>query len=220
MGHQEGRDGRHGQGQERQRRGGCGSAEPDQQQPRPHQVELLLDRQRPQVIERQRARRSGRSTSRVRRSSTSWRSRSAAETTCRRTWSSWEASNTATQTLTTTSIRNSAGQQAAGAPQPELARAPTFPYRSPVAEQQVGDQVTGQREEHADPEQPPWRPGDVQVVGDHAQDGHCAHPVQARHVAVAGLCRFGHRLRESSSTPPASAPPRRARLDPRVTGRQ
>jgi hypothetical protein len=84
-----------------------------------------------------------------------------------------------------------AGEQAAGAGSPErLQPDPAFVH---LVEQDVGDQVAAEGEEHTHAEQPAFGPAEFEVVEDHADHRDRAQPVEARHVAIGSLYRFRHR---------------------------
>jgi hypothetical protein len=76
-------------------------------------------------------------------------------------------------------------KQTPRAVQPEASQAEAG-VPPPLVEEQIGDQVAGQREEHADTEHPAARVGDVQVVGDDEQHRERADAVQRRHIAAIG----------------------------------
>jgi hypothetical protein len=56
-----------------------------------------------------------------------------------------------------------------------------------VAEQEIGDQVTGQREEDPDAQHAPLSRAHVQVIRDHAQHSHGTNAIEAGYVTPAGL---------------------------------
>src|SRR6185312_9654851 len=85
-------------------------------------------------------------------------------------------------------------QQAPGATEPEAPEV-DHPAAAPLAEQDVGDQVAGEGEEDADPEQAAGRPAEAEVEADDRQDRDRAQAVQPWHVALAARDRFGHRTR-------------------------
>ena len=84
-------------------------------------------------------------------------------------------------------------QQAAGAGQPE--RHQLDPSTVHLVQQDVGDQVAAEGEEHTHTQQPTFRPGEVEVVEDHAEHRDRAQTIEARHVALPALYRFRHRRR-------------------------
>ena len=94
-------------------------------------------------------------------------------------------------------------KQAARAPHPELTQ-PELAVPAPVAQQEIRDQVAGEREEHAHAQHPAAGARNVDVVDDDGENRNCANPVQARHVAPAGLNRLGH----SQSVPQPAVGPR------------
>jgi hypothetical protein len=83
-------------------------------------------------------------------------------------------------------------QQAAGAGEPEAAEVDR-PAAHELAEQDVGDQVAGEGEEDADPEQAAGRPAEAEVEADDRQDRDRAQAVQPWHIALSARDRFGHR---------------------------
>ena len=90
------------------------------------------------------------------------------------------------------------GQQPPRPPQPEVAELDP-PARRPLPDQDVGDEVAAQREEHADPEQPALRPAVAEVIGDHRRHGERAQPVEPRQILLVALHRFRHDLAPSRS---------------------
>jgi hypothetical protein len=84
-----------------------------------------------------------------------------------------------------------AGEEAAGAGQPERLQPDPAPIH--LVEQDVGDQVAAEGEEHTHAQQPAFGPTEFEVVEHHADDGDRAQPVEARHVALSALYRFRHR---------------------------
>ncbi len=62
-----------------------------------------------------------------------------------------------------------------------------------LAEQDVGDQVAAEREEDADAEQAAGSPPEAEVVGDDAENRNRPQPVEAGHVALVWLDGFRHR---------------------------
>lgn len=83
-------------------------------------------------------------------------------------------------------------QQAAGAAEPEAAQVDRALLHE-LAEQDVGDQVAGEGEEDADAEQPAGSPAEAEVEEDDRQDRDCSQAVQPWHIALSARNRFGHR---------------------------
>jgi hypothetical protein len=165
-------------------------ARPDQQQERPEDVELLLDRQRPQVVEGARRGELG------------------------------EVRDVVEDQPPVVDVGDGAQelgseigrlvgpddrdpghhddehheqrrQQPPRPRQPERLQ-PDAALRD-LAEQDVGDQVAAQREEDAHTEQAAGRPTEVEVIGDHAEYGDRTQAVEARHVArLFALYRLRH----------------------------
>ena len=195
--HQDRRDQRQqqgGDGQPRPHPGGqrrlAHELDPEQQDERPDDVELLLDRQRPEVVER-----AGRG-------------------------EAGEVGDVAEDQLPVADVegrgddavaellrlggaedrhpgddddehREQRRQQAPGAGEPEAAE-PDVAAARQLREQDVGDQVAAEGEEDADPEQAAGRPAEAEVEGDHGEDGDGAQPVQPGHVALVALDWFRH----------------------------
>ena len=112
----------------------------------------------------------------------------------------------ATQTMTTASITMSAGSSRR-ALRTQKSAEPEAPGSAPMFEQQVGDQIAAQREEHADAEQPALGPTDVQVVDDDGDDREGPEAVEAGDVSMP---RFDW-LRHSGRPPEDAATWRAAR---------
>ena len=170
--------------------------QPEQQDERPDDVELLLDRERPEVVERARR------------------------------FEAREVGDVAEDLLPVVDVEHGGDdgvaellglgrpedgdpgdddhqhheqrrQQAAGAGEPE---GPELDPPDPreLREQDVGDQVAREGEEDADAEQPPGRPAEFEMEGDHRQNGYCSQPVEPGHVALVALDWFGHRERNGT----------------------
>ena len=164
--------------------------DPEQQQEGPEDVELLLDRERPEVVERFFRREAG------------------------------EVGDVAEDLLPVVDVEDRRDdrlaelvglggaedrhpgdddrqhheqrrQQAPGAGQPELAELDPAAGRE-LGEQQVGDQVAGEGEEDPDPQQSSRRPAETEVEDDHRQHRDRAQPVEPGHVALVALYWFGH----------------------------
>ena len=82
--------------------------------------------------------------------------------------------------------------------QPDPAVAPVLGH------QEIGDQVSREHEEDLHAEQPARRPPEVEVVGDHGQHGHGTDPVQPRQVGAGSLDRSRHGAPASGRRPPGS----------------
>ena len=191
-----GRGGGRGEAQRRQREPGQelrlapDQEHPGQQQPRPDQVELLLHGERPEVVERLR-RREPAEVGGVRPDQVP-----VAEV-------PGGGPDGSAQIGEPGPVRDrdpgrdhrqhdeQSGQQAAGAPQPEIAQ-PHLPVRAELAQQQVRDQVSAEREEHPDAEQAARRPAELFVKGNDGQHGQCPQAVEAGHVALVRLHRLRH----------------------------
>jgi len=94
----------------------------------------------------------------------------------------------ATQAETTASRTASAGRR-------RRARRSQKSLRSilpPLAEQDVGDQVAAQREEHADAEQPAAGPAQAEVISDDHGHRERPQPVQSWQVLLALAYRLWH----------------------------
>jgi hypothetical protein len=178
--------------------------QPAQQQPRPDQVELLLHGQRPQVIQRRGRREPGEvrlvlddqvPVGRVGRG----RDDRAAQPPQLGPVGDGHPRADHDQ------HHEQRRQQPPGPPQPEIGqRQPPGP--GPLPQQQVGDQVPGQGEEHSYPQQAPGRPAQLLVEGDHRDHGQRAQPVQPRQVPLARPHRLRHRPPRGPPTAWASVP--------------
>ena len=91
--------------------------------------------------------------------------------------------DSATQVMTTASMTTRAGSNRRARRIQKFAR-PRLPGLAPVLEQQVGDQITAQGEEHPDAEQASLGPSDVEVVDDHGQDREGPQPVEAGDISM------------------------------------
>ena len=189
-GHREGRGGRERQrhrgepGANRDRGSALGEeAQAQEQQPGPQEVELLLDRQRPQVAQRGRRAEAGEVGDVLvdhppvaevpgRRPDRSPQVRK------RRGLGQGHPRHHHHQ------HHEQRGQQAPGPPQPEVGEPQASPG-GPLAQQKVGDEVAAQGEEHPHAEEPPGSPAQAQVIGDHGQHGDGAQPVEPGHIALA-----------------------------------
>ncbi len=177
-----------GHGQRGQGRSGPGHAGPEaagpagledhEQEQRPDQVELLLDGQRPQVLER-------------------WRRPELGEVRVVRqrlppvagVGDRGEQRRPERGQLGRLDHGRGRGhhdeqdrqgrQQPPGPPGPESAQVqPAVPV--PLGGQQVGDQVSAEHEEDVDPEEPPGKCGQLLMKGNNGNNGQCAQPIQAR----------------------------------------
>ena len=83
------------------------------------------------------------------------------------------------------------GQQPPCPAQPEVAHL-DLAGGLPVPEQEIGDQVAAQGEEHPDAQQPARRPAEVDVERDHREHGQRPQTVQAGQVALAVPDRLRH----------------------------
>ena len=61
-----------------------------------------------------------------------------------------------------------------------------------LADQNVGNEVPAQREEHPDPEQPTGGPAEAQVVEQHGGHGDRADAIESGHIATARQGRLRH----------------------------
>jgi len=88
----------------------------------------------------------------------------------------------------TASSRNSAGssRRARRGPEPRERHAAALAV---LGEQQRGDQVAADHEEHVDAEEAAWHPGDAGVVEEDRGDRHGAQTVDAGHPAKPGRRR-------------------------------
>src|SRR6185437_10493473 len=69
------------------------------------------------------------------------------------------------------------------------------PALRPLTDEDVGDEVSAEREEDADAEQSALRPAVTEVIGDHRRDGHRAEPVESWQVLLVTFHRFRHSQR-------------------------
>ena len=164
--------------------------QPDQQQEGPEDVELLLDRQRPEVVERLRRRELGE-----------------VGDVMEDQPPVLEVEERAARGLAEVGglVRADHGhpghdhdqqhdQRREQAPRPgepeprEVDPPPSLHLR----EQQVGDQVAAEGEEDADPQQAAGDPVGAEVVGEYAQHCDCPQTIESGHVALAGLDWLGH----------------------------
>ena len=101
-------------------------------------------------------------------------------------------------------------QQAARPPEPELAQTDA-PRPLVLADQQQGDEVAADDEEHLDAEEPAREPRVVGVVHHHGDDGERPQPVEAREVGHAadrpGRGRGGDPLDDAHRLEPGAASP-------------
>ena len=159
--------------------------DPEQQQPRPHQVELLLDRERPEVVKRKRRREAcevravlGDRRPVVEVPECRDHLPSSVRELCRVEEGRPDAHDR--------EHHEQRREQPPCPPQPELAQ-PEVSVLPPMTEQEVGDQVAGEREEDADAEHPSASRRQPEVVRDHEQYRDGAHAVEAGHIRPAGL---------------------------------
>ena len=108
-----------------------------------------------------------------------------------------------TQTVTTASMSRSAGStRRARASQNSPSR---YAAVGQSCEQQVGDQVAAEREEHTDAEQAATGPAEAQVVDDHGYDGDSPQAVETRHVALVARDGLRHATPDWAAEAVASA---------------
>jgi len=108
-------------------------------------------------------------------------------------------------------------EQPPGPPEPEVAQVqPARP--GPLAEQQVGDEVTAEREEDAHAQQAPGRPAELLVIGDDSEHRQRAQPIESGHIALAGADWFRHAFPPVPRTA-LSGSPRPARSCLRAAGK-
>ncbi len=163
--------------------------DPDHQQPRPHDVELLLDGQRPQVVQR--------------RGRTELLEVGDVVEDLPPVVDVEQGRDHLAPGVAQPGVRRDrhpqrdddehqieGGQQAARAARPEVGQppAPTVPR----GQQQIGDQIAAEGEEHPHAEQTAGRPAEAEVVGDDRGDGESPDPVQRRHVSRRTLNGLWH----------------------------
>jgi hypothetical protein len=93
------------------------------------------------------------------------------------------------------------GQEPARTPEPEVAQIQAA-FRTPLPEQQVGDQIPAQGEEDPDTEQPSPGPPELKVVADDGEHRQRPQAIEAGQVALAAADRFRH----VSPLPPCGRP--------------
>ena len=203
----------------------AGEAEQEQQYEGPDEIELLLDRQRPRVLERRRRGELGEvrlvGVDQVPVVDVEQRG----DPVTPQPGQVDEAVGTGASEMAVQDEIQAQGahhdeerrQEASGPSTPEAGQADA-PGAHPLLEQQRGDEEPRQHEEQVDPQVTAQGPPELQVIGDHAHDGEASQAVERRQVA-AGHRRggTGRRLRDRQGV---EAHTRSSRLTPgRPVGR-
>ena len=182
---------------------------------RPHQVELLLHRQRPEVAQGRRPAH-GLEVRLLDDDLVPVRDVGERRRRCRPGWSPPRRGGRASTTRATTAPQGEERREEASGPpgpEPQVGRAAGA---GALGHQQGGDEVAGDDEEHLDAEEPTRQAGDVAVVEHDDEHGEGAQTVERRHVADGrwwgGRRRFGvgggagERHRKKKEPPPVRPP--------------